>query len=1055
MRITTLPLFLFLVLQGASVVAQSGRASFDMRQHGEDLGLSSSYVIGTVECPDGRLLVATKAGVDLFDGRVFTPLLLDTVRIDNVTGINRNGDVIYLGLDNGDILSYSASGIRKLTIGLKNPVKFVLHRSDSVLLAIGRMGGLMVQRNGLTTVHPLFDDESLVNAVIALSDTRLLVGTNEGLFFVELNEDGAPKSIALCADVPDTRIISLWHDTAHALAWIGTEDAGLMRMTTADLPTSKAQRIVINESGTEEVHSVYIDHQDRIWLGLSGIGLKCIEAPYPDIKAETVQFLDDPSLQQHSIHGIIEDAEGTLWVSTFGGGLIQLLDRVFDHPFDADWLRQQRITRLFRDFSGQTWIGIDKGIFLANSVGGETQFTYFHLGGQTVTSINQSSNGNLWIGTESNGVYRKNPNSGQFTNLELPGGRLSNAVNAIVVEKDRVLVCTKGGLFVLDESGLVSKRVTSIDGLPHNNVLFALTDKDGNTWIANQGNRVSYFRDGTVRFLEERAAQSITDVYHMLEDKKGRLWFATLGSGVFVLDNGTTHQIGEDAGLPSMFCYQLEEDQDGSVWIRHQKSIAQISADLRVDRVIGHQHLSPVANTMITFLFKDTQGYLWVTSTHGVVRYDPQLDKTRRDTPKLSIIGMRLGDRPVKMLSNMSLPFEKYNITFDLSGISLRDPESIRYKYRLLGFSEGWSDEFTSHVINFPRIEDGSYTLEVMACKNGGEWTREPAKFSFVIEKPLWRTLPFYLFILLAIGAAVSGFVRYRTVKLTADKQALESLVSERTVEIQHQKEEIEKSRDEIARYAKDITDSIKYAQRIQSAIFPEWESLSAILPDSFVFFRSKDIVSGDFFFAERVGDLRIFAAVDCTGHGVPGGFMSIVANNLLNQAVKQMGLTRPSEILNYLNEGITNTLHQTYEESSVKDGLDIAVCTLNMKNRKLEFSGAYNPLYLFRNGQLTMVKGDRFPVGMSVGEESKSFTNNEMMLEKDDLIYIFSDGYADQFGGPKGKKLKLHGFRDLLTEIHTLPTNRQGELLALKLDDWMGDLDQVDDIVVIGVRIT
>jgi serine phosphatase RsbU (regulator of sigma subunit) len=283
----------------------------------------------------------------------------------------------------------------------------------------------------------------------------------------------------------------------------------------------------------------------------------------------------------------------------------------------------------------------------------------------------------------------------------------------------------------------------------------------------------------------------------------------------------------------------------------------------------------------------------------------------------------------------------------------------------------------------------------------------------------------------------------------------LESLVSERTIEIQQQKEQIEKSRDEIARYAKDVTDSIKYAQRIQSAIFPEWESMASILPDSFVFFRSKDIVSGDFYFAEKAGDLRIFAAVDCTGHGVPGGFMSIVANNLLNQAVKQMGLTRPSEILDYLNEGITNTLHQTYEESSVKDGLDIAICTLNPKNRKLEFAGAYNPLYVFRNQQLTTVRGDRFPVGMFVGEEIKSFTNHTIQLEPDDVVYIFSDGFADQFGGSRGKKLKLNGFRELLLNIHRKPMKEQEHLLALKLKEWMGDLDQVDDILVIGVHIS
>jgi serine phosphatase RsbU (regulator of sigma subunit) len=457
---------------------------------------------------------------------------------------------------------------------------------------------------------------------------------------------------------------------------------------------------------------------------------------------------------------------------------------------------------------------------------------------------------------------------------------------------------------------------------------------------------------------------------------------------------------------------------------------------------------------MITFLFKDEDGNLWITSTHGVVKYNPRVDKASRVEPKLSISAMRIFESPVEMIQGMELPFNQYNISFDLSGISLRNPESIRYKYQLLGFSEVWSEEFSNSQIQFPRLEDGEYTLNVIASKNGGEWTKDPVSFSFIIAKPFYRTWPFYIIGFVLLFASVGGFVRYRTFKLVSDKQALEALVSERTEEIQQQKEHIEESRDEIARYAKDITDSIKYAQRIQSAIFPELDKTKSIFNDSFVFLRPKDLVSGDFFFAETVGDTSIFAAVDCTGHGVPGGFMSIVANNLLNQAVKQMGLTKPSEILNFLNLGITNTLHQTYEESSVKDGMDISICFLNMKEMTLQYAGAYNPMYLFRDGQLTIYGGDRFPVGMFVGEESKAFTNTEISVQKGDVVYIFSDGFADQFGGPKGKKLKLNGFRDILKELHDKPMNIQSELLALKLQDWMGKLEQVDDIVVMGVRI-
>jgi len=1044
-----------ILLQGGVIFAQNSTGNFDLRQYSEGFGLTSSYVVGTVECPDGRLMVATKSGVELFDGRVFSELHNGSDPIDNVSALSSNDNVIYLGLTDGGILKFARGEISLMDTSIGDQIKFLRADSESGLLGVTRRGKVLTLKDGKSTTYPLLDDESLVNAVVMPSKKLLVLGTNDGLFIAEIDANGKPTSIRPCAEVPRSRILNLWHEESTDAIWVGTEDAGLFRIQKTDVNTCAVQRITLNGTSFGEVNSVYSDTKGRLWLGLASKGLQCTNQPDDQGVVRPIQLLNDQSLQQHVIHGIAEDEEGTIWASTFGGGLVQVLDRVFDHPFHADWLRQHRITRLYLDSQGRTWIGINKGIFLTKAEGTATQFTYHHLGGQTVTSIDESKDGALWVGTESNGLYRISKGSSTFTSIELPNGLLSNAVNALVIENDRVHACTKGGLYILNLSGRVKESLNSEDGLPHNNILFAHTDKSGNTWIANQGNRISYFRDGKVNFLENRSAQNITDVHHILESADGRLWFATLGSGVFVLDKGTAHHIGETEGLPSSYCYQLELDDDGNVWVSHQKSITKISQELKVEMVIGHQHLSPVANTMITSMFKDGEGRLWVTSTHGVVRYDPAIDKSRRSVPRLSIIGMRVNDEPVSMVENLSLPFKQYSVVFDVSGISLRDPESIRYKYRLLGFSDAWSDEFTQHSIQFPRLEDGEYTLEVVASKNEGAWSISPVTYSFEIKKPFYRTWPFFILFFIALVAGVGGFVRYRTVKLMSDKVELESLVSERTEEIQLQKEEIEKSRDEIARYAKDITDSIKYAQRIQSAIFPEWESLQAMLPDSFVFFRSKDIVSGDFFFAEKVGDLRIIAAVDCTGHGVPGGFMSIVANNLLTQAVKQMGLTKPSEILDYLNEGITNTLHQTYEESSVKDGLDIAVCTLNIKTRKLEFSGAYNPLYLFRNEELIIYRGDRFPVGMFVGEEAKRFSNIEVQLEPGDVFYIFSDGFADQFGGPRGKKLKLHGFRDLLMEIHKMPVDQQRTMLALKLDEWMGNLDQVDDIVILGIRIS
>ena len=302
----------------------------------------------------------------------------------------------------------------------------------------------------------------------------------------------------------------------------------------------------------------------------------------------------------------------------------------------------------------------------------------------------------------------------------------------------------------------------------------------------------------------------------------------------------------------------------------------------------------------------------------------------------------------------------------------------------------------------------------------------------------------------------------------------LEEKVRERTAEIMAQKEEIEAQRDsiqeqrnilsdinrtlqkayvEIEEQKKHIEDSIHYARRIQNAILPPDEYVAALLPDAFVLYKPKDIVSGDFYWMANVDGLAVVAAVDCTGHGVPGAFMSIVGSNQLNYAVTVKKTVRPDLILNALNEGVTKTLRQTRLSSSVKDGMDISLITIDYTNAKLNFAGGNNPLFLIRNDELIQIKADKFPIGGYMGEALKDFTNNEWDLQKGDVMYLFSDGYVDQFGGTDDSKFLVRRFRELLLKIHKEPMNEQREILNQVNEDWKGNSVQIDDILVIGIR--
>ena len=295
----------------------------------------------------------------------------------------------------------------------------------------------------------------------------------------------------------------------------------------------------------------------------------------------------------------------------------------------------------------------------------------------------------------------------------------------------------------------------------------------------------------------------------------------------------------------------------------------------------------------------------------------------------------------------------------------------------------------------------------------------------------------------------------------------LEEKVKERTLKIEKQKHEIESQRDilalkntqlneaylEIEEQKKHIMDSIYYARRIQTAILPSFSQLDKCLKEYFIFYLPKDIVSGDFYWMHCYEGLAMLAAVDCTGHGVPGAFMSIVGFNQLNNAVNVKKVTKASDILNELNKGVIHTLNENTGESSIKDGMDMTLCVFDFKNRKLDFAGANNPIIQVHNKKVIKHRGSRFPIGAFIDNQTQVFTGTEINLSEGDMIYMYSDGYADQFGGPENKKFFTKRFEQLLADIAGYPVDEQKEILKNTLYDWMGQNGQVDDILVIGVR--
>lgn len=345
-----------------------------------------------------------------------------------------------------------------------------------------------------------------------------------------------------------------------------------------------------------------------------------------------------------------------------------------------------------------------------------------------------------------------------------------------------------------------------------------------------------------------------------------------------------------------------------------------------------------------------------------------------------------------------------------------------------------WSTQ-TSYSRLIPR--SGEYTLQVRARDLWGD-TGDPVSLLFTIKAPFTKTTLFYLLLVSAALLIILVVVHFREKQLQEKNRVLEEKVRERTAEIEAQKGE--------------ITSSIQYASRIQFAMLPINDMFKSF-SDHFIIFKPRNIVSGDFYWIGE-NETHIFLTVaDCTGHGVPGAFMSALGISILNEIITHNAKLQANTVLNLLRERIKTSLHQTGKEGEAADGMDISLCVFKKNMRSIQFSGAYSSLLIFNGGELEEYKADRMPIGIHYGNEP-SFTNYEIKIKKGDLIYLLSDGLTDQFGGPDCSKFKKANLRKLLSEINLQPMSVQKEMIEAEFSRWKGNAEQVDDVTVIGVRI-
>ncbi len=825
--------------------------------------------------------------------------------------------------------------------------------------------------------------------------------------------------------------------------------------------------------------SILKDNQNNIWYSTDNGILKTTGSIYR-------QFTPANGLPGTTVWTSFQDREGDYWFGTDGFGLSKLSSEMFTNYSENNGLPGEYINAVFQDNKKNYWIGVrNNGVCLLEG----KNITTFKLNPKdprhslidnNVQTIAQDKEGNIWLGTKSGiSVYKDKG----FTNYVHPAGIPDSTIYSIYNDKDNITwIATRNGLSKFSNG--IFEEIKAVNRFKGSNdfAIYAICeDRHNNLWLATDTGIIKYNRNTALRYTKKNG---FTDkyVYNIVMDQSGDLW---LGSeeGVYLYNFSTFKHIDETNGLISNQVFLLSVDENNNLWIGSNKGLSKLNInDFKSKGLITIKHYGKEEGLKglecnINAQIKDKDGKLWLGTIKGVTVYNPKYDRINTKEALCNITGLRLFfekadlhlyskglDSTNNLPNKLVLPYDKNHITFDFIGVCHENPNKVKYQFKLEGVDADWYPPTSKNEATYSSLQPGEYTFYVKAMNNDGLWNENPVLFKFVVLPPWYRTWWFYSLCGIAIVSGIYFYHDWKTKKLRRNNIKLEKTVTLRTRELREEKEKVElinkevlEQKEIIEHKNEEITDSIKYAKDIQQALLPSFSILNKAFPDSCVLYMPKDIVSGDFYWFAKRGEKHFVASVDCTGHGVPGAFMSIIGNSLLNEIVTEHNILEPGQILNTLHAGVKTALNQSRGEFERRDGMDIALCAIHKETNTLEYAGANRPLWLFRQGcegVCEIIKATKFPIGGIELEEKREYTNHSIQLNKGDVFYVFSDGYADQFGGDRGKKMMLGNLQKLLARIYSEPMTKQKEILHKHFSDWKGEHEQVDDVLVIGVRV-
>ena len=1022
--------------------------------YGSDQGLPQEDVRCIFQDHEGYIWIGTQSGAIKFNGRSME-------QISDLQGL-ANNIVFDIAQDSkGRIYFATLNGVSILDDGkfvnfFNNvPIKHIyIDNKDNVYL-YGDKGLYFLSENHKqqTYMNSKVDQmPTIINSLSQLKSGRYTyLASPEG--FYTLDRDGHKLT-----KLSNKNCTSVFVDYDSKI-WLSTTD-GIYTGNHSQFTRGNIDSLCINKDVSISNSRIHTIKQNR---DMSIMLISDFEAyQIFSTKQSAIKYDQSIGLKNQKLLSFFEDKENNFWFG-FSGGIQKLTNRSLRNLYPE--IIDSYLNNIEEDAAGRIWMAFNNKIYYYQHK--LVDFTQNLDGTKVPYVVTSMPNGDIFI-ADSYGWYIYDSKNLSRKNEMKFSDKIYNLKSAFA--------SPTGDIFLLTGAEGVVFRIAGFDCQPlyivNEHTSFVSQLENFNDMIVG-GNNTGLIKFNGTTFEELCTTPSAVLGLRNIE---GKLWVGMEdGLGIYTAD-GKFHKLNIP-NMPSVSVNSIQQSRDKEhLWLGTNMGFYYYDIiDNSVEFNVYSNDGLPGNEIVTNGLLLNNKGVLYIATYHGVSVYDIRKDKSEKFVPDCRIENLYLNGSKISQQRHEFKASEN-NFTFELAGLSFKDEEAITYEFFMKGLDNDYvASSGKKHEATYQNMPAGNYEFVYRAKSKDGIWSQSQS-YKFVIRKPFYATWWFItLMVLGTIGFIITLF-KIREARLRQRNEQLERMVQERTSEIQKQKEDIElkneeleaqreeimvqrniatKQRDEIAQREKEIMDSIYYAKRIQTAIMPTANSINNVLPENFILFRPRDIVSGDFYYFKHMDRYAVIVAADCTGHGVPGAFMSMLGSAYINEiVVNNQKELNSGRILDQLRELIIESLKQTGRVDEAKDGMDMALCVLDTQTRQMQFSGAFNPMLVVRNGEITEYRADRMPIGIH-DNVNVNFTTYDVQMEKDDIVYIFSDGYASQFGGKHGRKIMTSRFHKILLEISNLPLSEQGTVLNDKIEKWMGvDYDQVDDILVMGFKI-